>query len=157
MQTSASTQLAGFTPVPVPVDSDSQGLRKPAHLGTILLVEDEECVRDVCALLLNHIGYTVLPAMTGAEALQIFNENAGSIDLLLTDVLMPGMNGSELADKLAALDPQLRIVFMSGYSADSLPGNQARYFLQKPFTRDIMAERLEEAMQSEPGHRITTQ
>lgn len=81
---------------------------------TVLLVEDEDFVRGVTREVLEIAGYRVLEAGDGESALQVFNENGGKVDLVLTDVVMPGMNGRDLAEKLAAISPNLKVLFMSG-------------------------------------------
>ena len=82
---------------------------------TILLVEDEAIVRELTVQILESDGYQVLEAMNGTEALRIAGEHGAPIDLLLTDVMMPGMNGKELANKLRLHHPDMRVLFMSGY------------------------------------------
>lgn len=112
----------------------------------ILLVEDEGALREACGLFLGTLGYNVLKAATPAEALGLATEQGGDIRLLLTDVIMPGMNGRELAERILARKPGLPCVFMSGYTANvmadrgSLPEGVS--FIQKPFSRDDLARRL---------------
>ncbi len=105
---------------------------------TILVVEDEEAVRSLVCDMLSMHGYDVLEAAHGLEALETFERRAGPIDLVVTDVVMPQMGGRQLADRLAAMRPGTRVLFVSGYPADavsaegvSVPGTA---FLQKPFT-----------------------
>ncbi len=102
---------------PCPVRSGSAGTTLE---GTerILLVEDEPAVLELMRRTLESYGYTVLHASTPERALRAMQEGAARVDLLLTDVVMPGMNGRELAMHLRALDPALRVLFMSGYSSD---------------------------------------
>jgi signal transduction histidine kinase/CheY-like chemotaxis protein len=117
---------------------------------TILLVEDEASVREITALLLVSLGYQVKEASSGQEALHLAQGNREKIDLLMTDVLMPGMSGNELAEALTASDAGLKVLFLSGHSGDAL----ARYgivytevaFLQKPFTRDALSRKLREVL-----------
>jgi two-component system, cell cycle sensor histidine kinase and response regulator CckA len=108
----------------------------------ILLVEDEMFVRDVACEYLESEGYAVLSARTGKEALQLFEQN-GPFDLLLTDVVMPGINGRDLSKMLTALHPQLKTIFMSGYSEHSalhFEGDDAkRPFIAKPFTLESLS------------------
>ncbi len=87
---------------------------------TILLVEDEVGLRKFASRVLNDWGYTVLEAGGGAEALQIANEHNGPLDLLLTDVIMPRMNGAEVADRIGELRPGIRVLFMSGYTDEAI-------------------------------------
>ena len=103
-------------------------------LETVLLVEDEPAVRGLFAQALRQAGYTVIEARNGAEALEMFVKIHGNIDLLLTDVRMPFLGGSELAAKLLALRPDLRLLYISGYAAKVELGPNAA-LLQKPFVR----------------------
>lgn len=110
---------------------------------TVLLAEDEEGVRDLVRVGLTRLGYRVIEAPDGATALGRAAMHGGSIDLLITDLVMPGMSGRELADRLVALYPEAKVVYMSGYSDDFL-GDQGVYgrgsvFLQKPFTPEAVA------------------
>lgn len=128
-----------------------------AH-ATVLVVEDEPAVRRVVARTLRHAGYRVLEAANGEEALVVVDTNGDTtIDVLLTDVLMPKLSGRELADKLSDRLPATRVIFMSGYTAGeidydalSAPSNSgvARGFLQKPFTPDVLLEKLRETLSS---------
>jgi two-component system, cell cycle sensor histidine kinase and response regulator CckA len=129
--------------------------RRVRSRGTerVLVVEDEDGVRaPVRRILLAH-GYRVLEAADGPSALRVAEEQPGKIDLLLTDVVMPGMNGGELARRLRRLRPGIRVVFMSGYSAEAVamhgelsPGAA---FLQKPFSVEELTERLRDALEHE--------
>ena len=125
----------------------------PRGSETILLVEDEEAVRDLAREVLRGQGYTVLSARHGAEALLTAEGHGGSIELLLTDVVMPGMSGIELAGRLTALRPDIRILFTSGYAGDRLghagPGGVPPDLLQKPFTPETLARRVRQAL--DPG------
>lgn len=103
-------------------------------MATILLVEDEPAVRALFAAALRHEGHRVLEARNGAEALRVFEEIGGAIDLLLTDLRMPYVGGGELASKLQARRPDLRMLFVSGYASDIQLGPNAA-LLQKPFVR----------------------
>jgi len=118
---------------------------------TILLVEDEESVRDLAYFILLEKGYRVLPARHGAEAIQIGEQQTGPIHLLLTDVVMPGgMSGRELAERLKRLRPGLKVLYMSGYTDNAIvhhgvlePGTA---FLQKPFAPDTLARKVRETL-----------
>ena len=107
--------------------------------GTVLLVEDREEIRSLARHMLEEMGYTVLAACGGAEALAIAEQHDGAIPLLLTDVVMPGMNGREVADRLHEIYPGMKAIFMSGYTDRILTENGAPQlpaaYLQKPFTR----------------------
>lgn len=102
--------------------------------ATILVVEDEPAVRRLFASALGREGHRVLEARNGAEALQVFEEIGGAIDLLVTDLRMPYIGGGELASKLQARKPDLRMLFVSGYATDIQLGPNAA-LLQKPFVR----------------------
>jgi len=117
---------------------------------TILLVEDEEAVRALTRRVLEAKGYTLLVAKSGAEALELARSHASPIQLLLSDLVMPGMGGPELAAQLAALRPDIRILFMSGYTDDAAIRNglihQTASFLQKPFTPDGLVRKVRETL-----------
>ncbi len=122
-------------------------------LGTesILLVEDDEAIRAVTAAILRSLGYQVYPMVGGQEALEFASgTNAMQIDLLLTDIVMPYMGGRELAERLATVRPDLRILFMSGYVDDAVilqaVQEAAVPFLEKPFTREGLAKKVREAL-----------
>ena len=111
---------------------------------TILLVEDEQPVRELVASVLQNYGYKIWEAGSGHEAVGVWHEHKGEIDLLLTDLVMPGnMNGHELAEKLQAEQPTLKVVFTSGYSADIVGENfklgPSLNFLQKPYHPNSLA------------------
>ena len=117
---------------------------------TILLVDDEAPVRGLVRRILQMNGYTVLEAGRGMDALQICQQHEGPIHLLLTDVLMPGMNGQDLAEQVATLRPHARVLYMSG-CADStlrtLPERKIEIaFIQKPFTPDALARKVREIL-----------
>ncbi|WP_375143801.1 ATP-binding protein [Acuticoccus sp. MNP-M23] len=109
--------------------------------ATLLLVEDEEAIRAIAARALSAKGYHVLSAASGVEAAEIFAEEGDSIDLLLTDVIMPELDGPSLVRQVRAVRPDLKVIFMSGYadgaSVDDLGGAP---FLPKPFTLKLLAE-----------------
>lgn len=113
---------------------------------TILLVEDEELVRNLTRQILSEYGYTVLEAQDGLEALEICDNGECKFDLLMTDVVMPRMGGRELAEKLTARLPNLRILFTSGYTDDAVVRHGViganTNFIQKPFTPKEMANKI---------------
>jgi CheY-like chemotaxis protein len=117
---------------------------------TILLVEDEAGVRSLSKLVLEANGYTLLEAGDGAQALALCQHYAGDIHLLLTDVVMPGMSGRELRDRLAAQRPDMRVLFVSGYTDDAIVHHGAldagTPFLQKPFSPDDLARKVREVL-----------
>ena len=117
---------------------------------TLLLVEDEAAVRSSVRRLLEWHGYTVLEARNGAEALRIFDTHEETIDLVLTDVVMPEMGGHELVERLQSRRPELRVLFMSGFaeraftSDGSMPASTG--YLEKPFTVETLMRRLREVL-----------
>jgi PAS domain S-box-containing protein len=117
---------------------------------TVLLVEDEPAVRDMTQAALQRQGYTVLPAASGAEALRIARANQGVINVVLTDVVMPGMSGPQLVEQLREEQPRLAALFMSGYTSDAvlrhgIETGQAD-FLQKPFSTSALAAKLRQVL-----------
>jgi len=122
---------------------------------TLLLVEDEASVRSSVRRLLEWHGYTVLEARNGTEALRIYEAHSDSIDLVLTDVVMPEMGGHELVERLRAERPNLRVLFMSGYaeraftSDGSMPSGTG--YLEKPFTVETLMRRLREVLDAALG------
>ena len=124
--------------------------------GTVLLVEDEESLRTLTRSILEQGGYTVIEAGNGAEAVEIATGYCDPIHLLLTDIVMPGMNGRTVAEKVGQLHPGIRVAYMSGYTgfstreADQLNG----VVIAKPFTRHVLLQKLSEALELEhkPAH-----
>jgi CheY-like chemotaxis protein len=112
---------------------------------TILLVEDEPMILEMTRVMLENMGYTVLPAVSPGEAIRLALEHAGEIHLLMTDVVMPEMNGRDLARNLLSLYPDLKRLFMSGYTANIIAHHgvldEGVQFIQKPFTmQDLTAK-----------------
>ncbi|MDE3117486.1 MAG: response regulator [Nitrospirota bacterium] len=125
---------------------------------TILLVEDEPAVRLLARETLEEAGFHVLEARQGEEALALAKRHRGRIHLLLTDVVMPELSGRELADQLMGLDPEMRVLFMSGYAASRV-GREGvlqvgTAFLAKPFTPDALLRKVREALDQPPGQAI---
>jgi PAS domain S-box-containing protein len=118
--------------------------------GIVLLVEDEASLRDISAELLGELGYTVLTAAGPDEALEQCRQHAGPLDLLLTDVVMPSMNGKELADRIKEIKPGVRVLFMSGYTANAIAHHGVLDadvpYLQKPFLLEALAAKIEELL-----------
>ncbi|MDZ4806210.1 MAG: PAS domain-containing protein [Candidatus Eisenbacteria bacterium] len=131
---------------PTPTTAATPGLRAEMGSGTILLTEDEEGVRALAHEILEMCGYTVLTAANGEEALAISNGHDGPIDLLLTDVVMPGLSGGEVAERLRVLCPGIKVVFMSGYPDDAIVHHgvldRDQAFVQKPFTIEELSGRI---------------
>jgi two-component system cell cycle sensor histidine kinase/response regulator CckA len=121
---------------------------------TILLVEDQEQVRNVALNILRKHGYRVLVAANAGEALLLSETNPDTIHLLLTDVVMPSMSGAELAKRVAATRPEIRVLCMSGYTDDSVIRHgvleTGMPFLQKPFTPESLARKVREVLNAEP-------
>ncbi len=118
-------------------------------MKTILLVEDEDMLRGLIRELLEIKGYTVLEASQGVEAMELFHKQVEPVDLILTDVVMPHMSGSELVERLRKEQPGLRVIFMSGYTGANnaaihksleMPGVA---FLQKPFRLNALISQVE--------------
>ena len=128
-------------------ESTAASEETPADGGreTVLVAEDERVIRDLVQRALARRGYRVLVAADGREAIEIAEAHAGRIDLLVSDVVMPHVGGPELARTLRRRAPALRVLLMSGYSADALregqdvPGSE---FVPKPFTPDELARRV---------------
>jgi CheY-like chemotaxis protein len=119
-----------------------------------LVVEDEQQVRALTCEFLSSAGYSVLTAKDGVEALQVANRRGSLIQLLLTDVVMPKMRGTELALELKARLPNLKIVYMSGYlEQDTCSGDtlEKAIVLQKPFSRDTLIRKIGEALEDKAG------
>jgi len=117
---------------------------------TILLAEDDEMVRNLVRGVLKTYGYKVLDAMNGGGAFLICERHEHPIHLLLTDVIMPEMSGSELADRLILLKPEMKVLYMSGYTDNAIVNqgilDSEKPFLQKPFTPDILAHKVREVL-----------
>jgi CheY-like chemotaxis protein len=124
----------------------------PAPRGseTILVVEDDEMVRGITVRALRALGYRILLAEDGVDALRVVGQNGGPIDLVLTDVVMPHMGGPELVERLVERFPDLKVLFVSGYSEESLADRRIlaanRAFLDKPFTSSMLARKLREIL-----------
>jgi CheY-like chemotaxis protein len=117
---------------------------------TILLVEDEALVRDLARTILEMYGYRVLEAQNAKDALIVSGRHNDPIDLMLTDVVMPGMNGRELARRLAPVRPGMRVLYMSGYTQRAISDEEdlgpGTAFLQKPFTAESLVRKVRELL-----------
>jgi CheY-like chemotaxis protein len=127
---------------------------RPAEGETILVAEDEDAVRALTCRILRKRGYHVLEAKDGREAVEVARAHEGEITLLVTDVIMPHLNGRELSESIAGIMPDVKVLYMSGYTDDALlqrgvlqsgTGN----FLEKPFTPEALATKVREILESE--------
>jgi CheY-like chemotaxis protein len=125
-------------------------LEKSDNFETVLVVEDEDIVRELVCDVLEHQGYNVLCACDGIEALNMAEDYDGEIHLLVTDVIMPHMNGHELAHKLTALRPDMKVLYVSGYSDNDIGDHgtlDPRFeLLQKPFTPQVLARKIRDVI-----------
>ncbi len=139
------------------VDEGAQQYKRSSHLDeifqgteTILLVEDEEMLRKLAQQTLRMYGYQVLDAADGKSAISLCLQHKGPIHLALTDVIMPGLSGREVANRLLELRPEMRVLFMSGYTDDAIVHQgaleEAANFIQKPFAPDSLARKVREVL-----------
>jgi len=112
---------------------------------TILLVEDESPVRDLVRTILQRSGYSVLEAGDGPTALHLAQTHPGPIDLLFTDVVMPGLSGPELLKRLEPQRPGMQVLYMSGHTDRTVPG---KHLLQKPFTKEALVRKVWEVLEA---------
>jgi two-component system, cell cycle sensor histidine kinase and response regulator CckA len=123
---------------------------------TILLVEDAEPLRKLAAMFLQESGYRILSAADGQQALQVARQNPGPIHLLLTDVVMPGMNGRVLGERLAASQPGMKVLYMSGYTDSFIAGHgvlePGTHLLHKPFTQEALNRKVRELLDANRGY-----
>ena len=126
------------------------GPKKLSATGTILIAEDDDMVRELTNKMLEGLGYTVLAAATPDEAIALSKDYKRDIRLLLTDVVMPGMNGKKLMSKIKAVKPGIKTLFMSGYTANVIAHrgilDEGMNFIQKPFSLDNLAEKVRELL-----------
>ncbi len=153
--TTISIYLPYFEGTPTPTIDDIETEAPTGQGEIVLVVEDEPSMRLTCSRFLETLGYTVLVADTPAAAQDIVARNPGGIHLLLTDILMPGMNGPDLAHSLISLDPNLKCLFMSGYTPTEIipliaPGEKV-FFIQKPFSRKELAVKVREVLRTRPS------
>jgi hypothetical protein len=121
---------------------------------TVLLVEDQQQLRLMTRQFLERLGYQVLDAAHADDAIRVATAFSGTIDLLLTDVVMPGVNGRELANRLKPIRPAMRVLYVSGYTHDAfvdsgiIDPNEA--FMEKPFALEELAQRIREVLETAP-------
>jgi CheY-like chemotaxis protein len=144
-------RLLALTPV---TESAAAPVLVPTGGETLLLVEDSTEVRVLASLILNSAGYTVLEAADGAEALAVAQAHAAPIHLLVTDLVMPRMGGRQLAERLHALRPDLKVLYLSGYTESSLTGGGVKQsgvaFLQKPYGPGALTQKVREVLDGKP-------
>ncbi len=120
------------------------------HSGTLLIVEDEAELRGLAALVLRRKGYYVLEAGNGVEALEQLAQHEGGVNLMITDMVMPGMSGRDLAERVRTLDPHIQVLFISGYTDAAITQQGVLRlggaFLQKPFTPASLARKVHEVL-----------
>jgi CheY-like chemotaxis protein len=129
----------------------------PQKSAAVLLVEDEDSLRALMRDFLETLGYTVLEARNGTEAIARAEKHRERLSLLLTDVVMPGMSGRVLAERMQALQQTIKVLYISGYTDDAIAHHgvlePGRMFLQKPFTLDALAEKLSSVLGSDESQR----
>jgi CheY-like chemotaxis protein len=134
----------------VAADMPAKAHARPRGTGTILVAEDEDALRGATCDYLHSLGYAVLAASSGQQALSLASEHEGPIDLLITDLVMPGVSGRELAQMLGSLRPDLKTIYMSGYSDDAVLQRgiheQGATFLQKPFSLGMLALKVRDTL-----------
>ncbi len=133
----------------------SPGREMPTGSETVLLVEDNPMVLDFSRSVLEMLGYRVIAARSGEEATGTFNEMKGGIDLLMTDVILPGMNGQTLAESLLKSRPDLKILFNSGYTENAIVShgvlNRGLNFIGKPFSAFELSHKIRQVLDSRGG------
>jgi two-component system, cell cycle sensor histidine kinase and response regulator CckA len=138
----------------LPKEHEGRSKSLPRGSETVLVVEDEEGVRELAAEFLRTSGYSVLEAGDGVEAMEVANRFAGSIQVILTDIVMPRMNGKELVKRMKALRPAAKVIFMSGYSEYfKSPRDESLSqlpLLQKPFSMNSLVAAVKEVLAASP-------
>jgi two-component system cell cycle sensor histidine kinase/response regulator CckA len=139
----------------LPAGADRPGMTEaPRGTEVILYAEDDAAVRSVVRGILQRCGYTVLEAPDGQAAVSLAAKRQGRIDLLLTDVVMQGISGRELAERFSALRPGAKVLYVSGYTDDAVVRHgilaSEIHYLQKPFTRDVLARKVREVLDAPP-------
>lgn len=119
---------------------------------TILVVDDERIIIEVTSEMLTEIGYNVLTARSGEEALAVYGENQGRIDLVILDMIMPGMGGGATFDRLKAVNPDIKVILSSGYSINGQAGEimarGGKAFLQKPYRLVDLSRKIREVLKN---------
>ena len=132
------------------IEEEGSPVRLIKGTGTILLIDDEKMILDVGLELLEELGYTVLSAMSGQEAIDVFQKDQDNIDLVIMDMIMPGMGGGETFDRLKEINPEVKVLLSSGYSINGQATKIIRRgcdgFIQKPFNMNQLAEKIQKIM-----------
>ncbi len=143
-----------LTEEPVAVRKEPEAAQVLGGKETILLAEDEEAVREWATEVLEEMGYVVLPAEDGQVALRLFEAHPDSVDMALIDAVMPKINGFELGRHILDMRPDVKILFCSGYSLNTIPGEflveHDLKLLQKPFLSDTLLRSVRETLDARP-------
>ncbi|HSA02459.1 MAG TPA: response regulator, partial [Candidatus Paceibacterota bacterium] len=131
------------------------GANLPRGHEVVLLVEDNASVREISAAMLKRLGYRVLTAANGDEAILIAEKRGEPVGLLLTDVVMPGMNGRELAERLQKCHPKIQVLFTSGYTEDMIVRrgvkDEVMHYIGKPYSMQTLAEKVRLVLDAKPA------
>ena len=142
--------LPRFEPQTARVPSEDGTDKRPTGSETILLVEDDESILNLSKIILEGLGYTVLAAKAPGQAISLVEQHTSELHLLITDVVMPEMHGRELAEKLGSIRPNLKCLYMSGYTADVIAHrgilDEGVNFIQKPFGSNDFAVRVRQVL-----------
>jgi CheY-like chemotaxis protein len=129
---------------------ESQFDRSSEQGITVLLIDDEEMVINISEMMLENLGYKVLKAHSGIEGVQLFEKNQSKIDLIISDLEMPKMNGEEVMDRLREIDPQIKVMLSSGALTDTdeqiVMNKGFNGFLKKPYNLDTLSEKMAEIL-----------
>jgi len=126
-----------------------------SHTGrpTVFVIDDEEIIRTMATDMLTDSGYEVISARDGEEALELFRESAHKIDIVLLDMIMPGLGGSEIFDLLRQINPDVKVIFSSGFSAEELPHGLLQQgttdFIEKPYRIDELLAKISSMIQGD--------
>ena len=152
--TTFSVYLPASTEGPAVPDAEEAAVPEPVKRETILVAEDETAVRKLVCRQLRNAGYDVLDADSGEKALELFAASGGRVGVLLTDVIMPRLSGKELAERILAEDPTIKVIFMSGYTDEVIAKEgileEGQLFIQKPFAARDLLEKLQEVFVPAP-------
>jgi PAS domain S-box-containing protein len=155
--TSFKIYLPRVNDVSATAEEKEQAQTAPTGHETVLLVEDEDMVRDLAQEILEQYGYSVLTAPNGTEGLRVCREFPDKIDLVLTDVIMPQMSGRELVENILAIHPETRVLYMSGFTDDAVVRHgvlaEDMCFIQKPFSPEGLATKVREVLKNHRGQK----